>query len=268
MLEGCTRMERVNFKRLSPKISSYSSCSSSPMVFLRRLWLETSYLRGWVHVRNVRFEKHVTIRFTTDGWRSWKDAPCRYRRSIDSSVDEFEFQLDFDSEFTECYRRLRGGCMESFLEDSLVSDCTSVASVASVEFAIRYVAGDTGMTATTTEEWDSNQGRNYVVQLQYRYWLRRECDESVTSLSDDSLTMEFPPSPCPIPARAPSQFDFIQPQYLTSHPLHYQQHSLRLTGSDHPHDHDQRSSLYSTPPDYHRLFCTPTPSELPNLVLA
>ncbi|XP_014203319.1 protein phosphatase 1 regulatory subunit 3C-like [Copidosoma floridanum] len=94
-------------------------------------------LVGTVKVKNVDYDKEVTLRVTTDNWRSYVDVGCSYVEqpglarggAVPSLYDTFRFRVALPR--TEEHRQ--------------------------VEFCVRYrCAGQ--------EHWDNNAGANYVVK--------------------------------------------------------------------------------------------------------
>lgn len=91
-------------------------------------------LRGQCRVANIAFQKHVAVRYTTNGWHSYQEAEAVYHEPIlnsGSPWDRFVFYID--------------------LEDNL-------ASSASVSFALRYIVNG-------REYWDNNGGVNYRINV-------------------------------------------------------------------------------------------------------
>ncbi|XP_029372338.1 protein phosphatase 1 regulatory subunit 3B [Echeneis naucrates] len=88
-------------------------------------------LVGTVKVRNVSFEKSVTMRVTFDAWKSHTDVVCVYVKDAypSSYSDTFSFKVSLPQELPP-HRQ--------------------------VEFAVCYRAGG-------CEYWDNNQGNNYRV---------------------------------------------------------------------------------------------------------
>lgn len=78
----------------------------------------------------MTFEKKVTVRFTTDNWRTFKDTNATYvHKSSDGFTDKFSFKIDLTSK-----------------NDTVLT---------SLDFAIRYIAVNVG------EFWDNNNTVNY-----------------------------------------------------------------------------------------------------------
>lgn len=86
-------------------------------------------LSGTVQVRNLSFEKSVTVRITFDSWSSFQDVPCLYLNNIYGcpDIDTFSFSIS----------------APEVLEPS-----------GTVEFCIQYQTQDHTF-------WDNNDGKNY-----------------------------------------------------------------------------------------------------------
>lgn len=95
--------------------------------------LDSHSLRGTIRVQNVSFHKQVTIRYTTNEWKSSADLEVQYLQgSCDGFSDKFVFHL-----------------------------VTAPLSVGQrIQFCIRFNAG----WDQEIEFWDSNNGKNYTFQ--------------------------------------------------------------------------------------------------------
>ncbi|KAM4525120.1 protein phosphatase 1 regulatory subunit 3C-B-like [Odontesthes bonariensis] len=98
-------------------------------VCLETCSVQERLLSGTIQVRNICFEKAVSVRITFDSWSSFQDVPCRYLNNVYGcpDTDTFSFSL-------------------SLLEDPDFSG--------RVEFCIRYQTRDQIF-------WDNNFGNNY-----------------------------------------------------------------------------------------------------------
>ncbi|KAJ3413835.1 Protein phosphatase 1 regulatory subunit 3E [Chytridiales sp. JEL 0842] len=100
-------------------------------------------LTGTILVRNLCFEKHVTVRWTADGWTTSNDTLATFACVVSkgyagfSGVDKFEFLLPLSVQL-------------------LHSAQDSQHPSASFEFAIK-------VEMDGKVEWDNNSGRNYFV---------------------------------------------------------------------------------------------------------
>lgn len=99
-------------------------------VSLEAIVLRDFGVYGTVKVKNLAYGKKVTIRYTVDGWSTYRDVVAQYHEaSHTSSTDTFDFEVA--------------------LPTTLIKDCK-------LEFAISYkVLG--------VEFWDNNNGDNYRV---------------------------------------------------------------------------------------------------------
>ena len=106
---------------------------------------------GIVLVKNLSFEKTVTVRYSWDDWKSFQDLDCTFSKSISNSfgsftgIDEFVFTLDLDP-------------LVKFREK--------------LSFCLRY-------TVNGSDYWDNNKGQNYQVilffiKLNLQVYLTRE----------------------------------------------------------------------------------------------
>ena len=85
---------------------------------------EPRMIRGVVRVSNISYHKEVTVRWSHDRWRSYHDTGAMFSAN-DGHTDRFTFELPANGE--------------------------------DIEFALRYKCDG-------QEYWDSNRGRNYVVE--------------------------------------------------------------------------------------------------------
>ncbi|MBN3297044.1 PR3CB phosphatase, partial [Amia calva] len=90
-------------------------------------------LSGTVKVRNVSFEKTVSVRITFDSWRSFHDVPCTYlqQRYGGSDTDTFAFEIPLPDILDPRER---------------------------VEFCVSYTPA-----GSQTTLWDNNRGRNFRI---------------------------------------------------------------------------------------------------------
>ena len=97
---------------------------------------------GTVRVKNVAYEKRVTVRWSADNWATHRDVAARYVGGYGtaggSATDRFAFEIDVPS---------------------------SVEAGQKVQFAVRYVVPERG----DVEYWDNNLGKNYSLEC-YTVW--------------------------------------------------------------------------------------------------
>ena len=93
-------------------------------------------LEGWVSVKNLSYQKKVTIRFTLNDWKTVQDVEAKYHSSDHIfGIDRFQFSID----------------MKKYCPNFGITQPV-------VYFAVRYEC-DLG------EFWDNNSGENYRVDF-------------------------------------------------------------------------------------------------------
>jgi hypothetical protein len=108
-------------------------------VFLDSLALteDARSLKGIVHVRNIAFNKRVTIRFTSDCWSTTSEITGSYLDSIKGNTfDRFTFLIKLDD-------------LMSRIEEKTLWLC------------VRY-------NVEGREMWDSNEGKNFQIEFRKR----------------------------------------------------------------------------------------------------
>lgn len=121
----------LDFAQPSSDYLKFRRCLEANLVSLERCVLKERAFAGTVKVKNVSFEKRVTLRVSFDAWRSHTDVDCVYVRDAypNSRSDTFSFEVPLPADLPP-HRR--------------------------VEFAVRYAVGG-------SEHWDSNHGNNYSI---------------------------------------------------------------------------------------------------------
>lgn len=106
------------------------------------LQTNTRILSGLILVKNIYYEKEVTIRYTWDRWRTTKEIQCLYRSSADGIVP--------------------GKAMDIF--SFLIDDCprSTEISKAILELCVHYTTRNGN---AWQEYWDNNSGNNYRVDV-------------------------------------------------------------------------------------------------------
>lgn len=120
--------------------SSISVGSASGPIMLQRIQLKDDVLIGIICVKNLAFQKSVSIRYSCDNWMTPKELDTRFSSIV--------------SHPTQDYTGLDQFTFELFLDDELDLSAT----IGRISFAIRYDVN--GMT-----HWDNNQGKDYVVNI-------------------------------------------------------------------------------------------------------
>ena len=92
---------------------------------LESLHFQDGGIKGIIQVANMAYEKHVTVRWSADGWKTWIDTDATFHSSLSKDSDLFEFIIP---------------------------------SQTKTEFAVRYHAAG-------QEVWDNNSGWNYHTDL-------------------------------------------------------------------------------------------------------
>ncbi|NXT51591.1 PPR3D phosphatase, partial [Pluvianellus socialis] len=129
----------------------FSSRLQEQQVCLERVTSSDLGLSGTIQVRNVAFEKRVSVRYTFDQWKSLHEACARWHSSIpekngQGQVDVFTFFLP--------------------VPPFLLQLCSVV------QFAARYQVNG-------WEYWDNNRGKNYSLTCRtHPLKMPRECEES------------------------------------------------------------------------------------------
>ncbi|NXA25028.1 PPR3D phosphatase, partial [Ibidorhyncha struthersii] len=129
----------------------FSSRLQEQQVCLERVTSSDLGLSGTIQVRNVAFEKQVSVRYTFNQWRSLHEVCARWHSSIpekngQGQVDVFTFFLP--------------------VPPFLLQLCSVV------QFAARY-------RVNGWEYWDNNRGKNYTLTCRtHPLKMPRECEES------------------------------------------------------------------------------------------
>ncbi|NWR00212.1 PPR3D phosphatase, partial [Paradoxornis webbianus] len=129
----------------------FSSRLQEQQVCLERVTSSDLGLSGTIHVRNVAFEKQVSVRYTFNQWESVHEVCARWDCSIPEKngqhqVDVFTFFLPVPP---------------FLLQLSTL-----------IQFAARYQVNG-------QEYWDNNRGKNYTLRCRtHPLKLPRECEES------------------------------------------------------------------------------------------
>ncbi|XP_037257914.1 protein phosphatase 1 regulatory subunit 3D [Falco biarmicus] len=129
----------------------FSSRLQEQQVCLERVTSSDLGLSGTIQVRNIAFEKQVSVRYTFNQWKSLHEVCAHWRSSIpekngQDQVDVFTFFLP--------------------VPPFLLQLCSVV------QFAARYQVNG-------QEYWDNNRGKNYTLTCRiHPLKMPRECEES------------------------------------------------------------------------------------------
>lgn len=120
----------------------------SMSVFLERIFLsvDNKYLLGQVAVRNLAYEKRVTVRYTLDSWATIVEIPCLYVPDLPPvlrvhNYDRFVFKIPLDSFFNGFANTGSEGSREHFCQ-----------------LCVKF-------STATTSSWDNNEEKNYLFKL-------------------------------------------------------------------------------------------------------
>jgi len=128
-------LEQVNIP-LRNALAQPDEILGSSDVKLEKIGLSTDakLIEGAVIVRNLAFEKWISVRFTFDWWQTTSEVTARYSESIpEYNIDRFEYSIR-------------------------VPDVTTKIEEKRLLVAIRY-------TAAGREIWDNNNGENYQLRF-------------------------------------------------------------------------------------------------------
>lgn len=119
------------FVRPAEQTDNFMKRVYSQNVCLENIACENFVVTGLIRVTNLSFIKEVTVRFTFNGWATYRDIWADYMSSCtDGKTDKFSFRVTVPHDF-EVNRHM--------------------------EFAICYRASD-------QEFWDNNDRKNYHIQ--------------------------------------------------------------------------------------------------------
>lgn len=133
-----------NLVRNSSLLHSFSFTAVN-MISLENIQLNAQIVEGNVAIKNLAFEKNVSIRYTTDNWVTIKETPLQFHSIISHSftdyigIDRFKFELNLDEIFSK----------------------NDHATLAKIEFVLRYqVEGN--------EYWDNNDSMNHWLEFELK----------------------------------------------------------------------------------------------------
>lgn len=141
--EGYQRyLDRTEWHIAVPNFTPPDIAHESRIVYVENIFLtsDKTKLIGHVAVKNLAFEKHVSIKYTLDNWKTITELTAEYnddvrRKHRAAGYDRFSFAITMAD---------------------LPQQATTVTK--SLFFCVRYVCNN-------TEYWDNNHGANYQVDF-------------------------------------------------------------------------------------------------------
>ncbi|XP_029197970.1 protein phosphatase 1 regulatory subunit 3B-like [Acropora millepora] len=136
--------ELLNFTQ-PLKSQDFNERLNQSNVCLENIFIKDSTVNGSIKVRNLSYDKKITVRYTIDGWSSHQDVVAWYIQGLHTGLtDTFGFEIA--------------------LPTMPIKDCK-------LEFAICY-------RFRGIEFWDNNSGDNYRL-LCYSSLTRWRCDNGI-----------------------------------------------------------------------------------------
>lgn len=113
----------------SKSIAPAQNTLTTSKVALEKLYAHKNILVFYIQTLNIAYEKLVSVRYSIDQWKSFKDLNAKYHSTISNTIDRFSATLDLNLEVLPTH------------------NCT-------LQFAIRYIVDG-------QEYWDNNLELNY-----------------------------------------------------------------------------------------------------------
>jgi hypothetical protein len=135
----------VRIERLGPSTTPRDFPSlARNIITTGSLAMFSTVLRGVVLVKNLAYDKSITVRYTFDNWDTFTDLAAYFTSSASPFLDKFQYDIDLASMLDaslDTYRRTRrqGFPME-------------------MQFAVRYESNGQVF-------WDNNDGRNHRIEI-------------------------------------------------------------------------------------------------------
>ncbi|KAI5966661.1 hypothetical protein KGF57_000625 [Candida theae] len=163
-------LQLLNFEPLS----YMKRIEAGTPVFLERLFIsaDKKYLLGHIAVRNLAFEKYLTVRYSVDNWMTIIEIPTTYtadRADVleKNNYDRFVFKIPLENLFNT-FKMSKNSSTDSLSEDSSSSynsgDVFRGSSYGDYQKERRYQLC-IKYCAQGHEYWDNNRFRNYLVKL-------------------------------------------------------------------------------------------------------
>ncbi|XP_060893794.1 protein phosphatase 1 regulatory subunit 3C-B-like [Labrus mixtus] len=117
---------KLGFPQPSADFQAFRAKLAECMIILENCSVTEQAIQGTVRVRNISFQKDVSVRITFDSWQSYRDVPCSYlqKRFGGPQTDIFEFHitvpkvLDAKRKIEFCLRYFPGGQSEPFWDNN------------------------------------------------------------------------------------------------------------------------------------------------------
>lgn len=125
-------------------------------ILLEYVHMNHNILNGAIRIINLGMFKKVSIRYTLDNWKTYKDSNCEYNKSMDFDylkTDQFTFKFELDKK----------------LINDLLDENKYLPSfndpIFKVKFALCFESFcDESMVASHGQYWDNNQSENYCFE--------------------------------------------------------------------------------------------------------
>lgn len=126
-------------------------------VFLERIFIspDKKYLLGHIAVKNLSFQKYITVRYTLDSWQTIIEIPTKYNPDGPQvlkahNYDRFLFRIPLENLFNSF--RMNNNSFES------PDDVMKHSQVKTYNLCVKY-------NTNCEEFWDNNEARNYEIKL-------------------------------------------------------------------------------------------------------
>lgn len=146
-----------------PPLSYLKKIETGVPVFLEKIFIsgDRKYLLGHVAVRNLAFEKHITIRYSLDNWMTVIELPTNYIEERPevlklNDYNRFGFKIPLNSLF-HSLKFSTNSSTDSLDASSNEDDGTSTHE-RTYQLCIKYETNN-------QEFWDNNASKNYEVKL-------------------------------------------------------------------------------------------------------
>ncbi|KAL3092729.1 hypothetical protein niasHS_007938 [Heterodera schachtii] len=136
------RSWKMAFKQPASEYVHFRDTLDRQRVALENVMLknELSRMVGTIKVANMAFEKHVFVRHTANGWKTFSDVEAQWQCSPSKAFDTFRFDVPLPRN----------------------NECPFIR----FEFCVRFLAGS---SPSVEEHWDSNDGKNFVLLSQDQF---------------------------------------------------------------------------------------------------